>query len=164
MKLGRIDKETTANIGKFSGGGATNIVCDNVVLEAEARSLDKEKLQRQIESMEQASYAAAEEMGASAEFNSYLLYPSFKFEDDADIVQMAKRAMEAIGAAPYTFHSGGGSDANVFNGLGVPTINLSVGYVDIHTTKERIKTADLVKVAEIVVSIVKTSANEKADL
>ncbi|WP_040951285.1 M20/M25/M40 family metallo-hydrolase [Gorillibacterium massiliense] len=157
MNLGRIDKETTANIGKFSGGGATNIVCDKVVLEAEARSLDKEKLARQVQSMEQAAYSAAEEMGATAEFNSFLLYPSFKFDGDAPIVKMASKAMEAIGATPFTFHSGGGSDANVFNGHGVPTINLSVGYEDIHSTKERIKKADLIKVAEILISIIRTN-------
>ncbi|WP_438432253.1 M20/M25/M40 family metallo-hydrolase [Gorillibacterium sp. sgz500922] len=156
MNLGRIDRETTANIGSFYGGtaGSTNIVCDKVVLEAEARSLDSDKLNRQVESMRTACEAAAAEMGATCEFRSHLLYPSFKFSDDAPIVGLTKRALARVGAVAKTFHSGGGSDANVFNGHGVPTVNLSVGYEDIHTTKERIKAEDIVKLAEVFLALI----------
>jgi len=156
MNLGRIDKETTANIGSFSGGtaGTTNIVCEKAVLEAEARSLDAKKLNRQVESMKAACEAAAAEMGATCEFRSHLLYPSFKFTDDAPVVQLAKRALTRIGAVPKPFHSGGGSDANVFNGHGVPTVNLSVGYENIHTKKERIKAEDLVKLTDAFLALI----------
>ena len=54
-------------------------------------------------------------------------------------MELAQTAIKAIGLTPKTFHSGGGSDANIFNGLGVPTVNLAVGYEHIHTTKEQIK-------------------------
>jgi tripeptide aminopeptidase len=156
MSLGRIDHETTANIGSFSGGtvGSTNIVCDKVMLEAEARSLDADKLNRQVESMRTASETAAAEMGATCEFRSLLLYPSFKFAEDAPIVQLTKRALHRVGAEPKAFHSGGGSDANVFNGHGIPTVNLSVGYEDIHTTKEKIKADDIVRLAEVFLALI----------
>lgn len=52
MPLGRIDAETTANIGSFAGGQQTNIVCDYVQIKAEARSLSMEKLKRQIDNHE----------------------------------------------------------------------------------------------------------------
>jgi len=155
MKLGRIDHETTANIGKIEGGGPTNVVCDYVKIDAEARSIVQEKLDRQVASMREAAETAAKEYGAAAEFESRIVYPAFGFGEDEEVVRIAKAAIAAIGEKPRTFSSGGGSDANVFNGKGVPTVNLAVGYKDIHTTKERIKADDLVKVSELVVAIVR---------
>lgn len=155
MKLGRIDHETTANIGKFAGGGPTNIVCDYVQLEAEARSIVQEKVNKQISDMREALEATVREFGADSEFISEVIYPSFSFNEHDEVVQLAKRAIGSIGLNERLFASGGGSDANIFNGLGVPTVNLAVGYKDIHTTKERIKVSDLVKAAELVVAIVR---------
>ncbi|RIX53415.1 M20/M25/M40 family metallo-hydrolase [Paenibacillus nanensis] len=161
MKLGRIDFETTANIGKFEGGGATNVVCDFVKLDAEARSLVQDKLDAQVEAMKQAVESAAEEFGARSEFDSVVIYPAYKYTDGDPVVELAKKAIVNIGETPKTFHSGGGSDANVFNGLGVPTVNLAVGYEHIHTTKEQIKTDDLVKTARLVVEIIQQAAAQK---
>ena len=79
-------------------------------------------------------------------------------DDSAPIVQLTARAMSTIGLTARTFHSGGGSDANIFNGMGIPTVNLAVGYLDIHTVKERIAISDLVKTAELVVALVKEAA------
>ncbi|REK77322.1 M20/M25/M40 family metallo-hydrolase [Paenibacillus paeoniae] len=155
MPLGRIDSETTANIGKFEGGGATNIICDYVKLDAEARSLVQSKLDDQLAAMKAAVESAAQEYGARAEFESDIIYPAYLYQDGDAVVELAKKAIVAIGATPTTFHSGGGSDANIFNGLGVPTVNLAVGYEYIHTTKEQIKTDDLAKTAELVVEIIK---------
>jgi len=159
MPLGRIDSETTANIGKFEGGGATNIVCDYVKLDAEARSLVQPKLDAQLAAMKSAVESAAQEFGARAEFESDIIYPAYLYQDGDDVVELAKKAIVAIGATPKTFHSGGGSDANIFNGLGVPTVNLAVGYEYIHTTKEQIKADDLAKTAELVVEIIKQAAD-----
>ncbi|WP_340024565.1 M20/M25/M40 family metallo-hydrolase [Paenibacillus sp. FSL K6-1096] len=157
MKLGRIDKETTANIGSFSGGGPTNVVCDHVQLDAEARSIVQEKVERQVASMREALETTAREYGAQSEFRSELIYPAFSFNENDPVVKLAERAVTSLGLTPRQFASGGGSDANVFNGHKVPTINLAVGYEHIHTTKERIKAADIVKVARLVVAIVAES-------
>lgn len=157
MKLGRIDKETTANIGKFAGGGPTNVVCDHVQLDAEARSIVQEKVELQIASMREALETTVREYGAECEFRSEILYPAFSFNEHDPVVQLADRAITSLGLATRLFHSGGGSDANVFNGLKVPTVNLAIGYEHIHTTKERIKAEDIAKAAELVVAIVKES-------
>ncbi len=159
MPLGRIDKETTANIGRFEGGGETNIVCDQVTISAEARSLDKEKLDRQIEAMRLAFESAAAEFGAQVDFQSNIIYPSYRFDDQAPVVRRAMQAMRRLGHAPFTFQSGGGSDANVFNGLGIPTVNLAVGYEHIHTTREQLKLGDLVGLSEIVVAIIREASS-----
>ncbi|WP_308639068.1 M20/M25/M40 family metallo-hydrolase [Paenibacillus silvisoli] len=160
MSLGRIDHETTANIGRFEGGGATNIVCDFVKLDAEARSIVQDKLDKQVESMRETVMAVVSEFGAKAEFESKLIYPAFNFTDGDEVVELAKAAIEKIGRTPKLFHSGGGSDANIFNGHGVPTVNLAIGYEHIHTTNEQIKAEDLVKTAELVVEIIAQAAEK----
>ncbi|EFM09853.1 peptidase T-like protein [Paenibacillus curdlanolyticus YK9] len=159
MPLGRIDSETTANIGRFEGGGATNIVCDYVKLDAEARSIVQDKLDKQLVAMKEAVEAAAAEFGAQAEFESEIIYPAFNYTDGDEVVELAKKAITALGLTPRTFHSGGGSDANIFNGLGIPTVNLAVGYEHIHTTKEQIKADDLVKTTELVVELIRQAGS-----
>ncbi|UQZ82025.1 Peptidase T [Paenibacillus konkukensis] len=160
MPLGRIDKETTANIGRFAGGvnGATNIVVDRVELEGEARSIVQEKLDRQVEAMRKACIDVAAEMGAEVDFQADVIYPAYMYDESAPVVKTAMQALEQVGCKPRTFHTGGGSDANVFNGLGVPTVNLAVGYQNIHTTQENIAIKDLVKVAEVVVQLIRQVA------
>ncbi|AQT86185.1 peptidase T [Paenibacillus larvae subsp. larvae] len=158
MKLGRIDSETTANIGSFSGVGPLNVVCDRVEIVAEARSIVQDKLTKQVESMKEAWKSAAADFHTTCEFNVDIAYPAFMHEDSSEVVELAKRALEAIGCKTSTVHSGGGSDANIFNGMGIPTVNLAVGYENIHTTKESISISNLVKTAKAVVSIVKEAA------
>lgn len=158
MNLGRIDKETTANIGKFQGGGPTNIVCDHVQIDAEARSIVQEKVEKQIDQMREALETTVRDFGAKCEFRSEIIYPAFSYNENDAVVQLAQRAIGGLGLPSPIFHSGGGSDANIFNGLGIPTVNLAVGYEDIHTTNERIKASDLVKAAQVVVAIVQEAA------
>ncbi|CAG9621494.1 M20/M25/M40 family metallo-hydrolase [Sutcliffiella rhizosphaerae] len=159
MPLGRIDEETTANIGRFEGGGPTNIVCDRVDILAEARSLVSEKMEAQVAKMKEAYEMVAADMGGRAEVQIEIMYPGFKFADGDHVVEVAKRAVSSIGRTPELQRSGGGSDANVIAGFGVPTVNLAVGYEEIHTTNERMPIEELVKTAELVVSIMKEVAN-----
>lgn len=157
MPLGRIDAETTANIGRFEGGGPTNIVTERVGILAEARSLDNEKLDRQVEAMRQALQSATEEFGARFELEVNKLYPSYKYDESDPVVQLAMEAARKIGRGPSLHSSGGGSDANVMNGYGIPTVNLAIGYEHIHTTQEQMPISELVKAAELFVAIVRES-------
>lgn len=157
MPLGRIDSETSANIGSFQGTGPTNIVNDYVTIQAEARSIRKEKLDQQLALMKEAFEAAAKEFGAKVEWECSFT-PGFLFDDSAPIVQLAKEAIESIGRTCRTFHSGGGSDANIFNGYGLPTVNLAVGYENIHTIEEQMPVEELVKITELVIAIIEQSA------
>lgn len=156
MPLGRVDHETSANIGSFRGTGPTNIVCDYVEIKAEARSIRKEKLDKQLAWMQNAFETTAAEFGAKVTFESEIT-PGFLFDDSSPVVKLAKEAIESIGRTCTTFHSGGGSDANIFNGMGVPTVNLAVGYEKIHTTEEQMPVEELVKITELVVAIIRTS-------
>ncbi len=158
MPLGRIDEETTANIGRFEGGTQTNIVCDRVDILAEARSLIPEKMEAQVAKMKEAFETAAQEMGGRAEVDIKVMYPGFKFGDGDHVVEVAKKAVANIDRPSRLLQSGGGSDANVIAGFDIPTINLAVGYEDIHTTNEKIPVEELVKTSELVVSIIKEVA------
>lgn len=161
MPLGRIDRETTANIGRFEGGGATNVVAEQVVITAEARSLVAAKMEEQVAKMKAAFASAAEEYGATFDFQESVLYPAYKFDETAQVVRVAADAFESLGIEWSTFESGGGSDANMFNGMGVPTVNLAIGYEHIHTTKEQIRAQDLVDAARMIVAIIEQSVKVK---
>ncbi|GAA0602912.1 tripeptidase T [Virgibacillus siamensis] len=158
MPLGRIDEGTTANIGRFEGGKQTNIVCDHVEVLAEARSLIPEKMEDQVAKMKDAFENTAEELGGSADVEVTVMYPGFNQQDGDQVVEVAKRAAEKIGRESKLKKSGGGSDANIIAGLGIPTVNLAVGYEEIHTTNERIPVDELVKITEMVTAIVEEAA------
>jgi tripeptide aminopeptidase len=158
MPLGRIDEETTANIGRFEGGQQTNIVCDRVDILAEARSLIPEKMEAQIQKMKDAFESVAAAMGGSADVEVEVMYPGFKFADGDHVVEVAKKAAAKIGRSCELLHSGGGSDANVFAGHGIPTVNLAVGYEDIHTTNEKMPIEELYKLSEMVIAIIEEVA------
>jgi tripeptide aminopeptidase len=155
MPLGRIDEETTANIGRFEGGTQTNIVCDHVSILAEARSLVPEKMEAQVAAMKEAFESTAAAMGTTATVEVDIMYPGFKLGDGDEVVEVAKKAMASIGRTPKLLQSGGGSDANIFAGHGIPTVNLAVGYEEIHTKNERMPISELIKLSEAVVAVVK---------
>lgn len=145
MPQGRIDEETTANVGVIEGGQATNIVPDLCRFEAEARSHDSGKLARQTEAMCAAVRKAAEEAGATADIAVERVFDAFNVPATAPTVELACRAMAANGLEAETESGGGGSDANYFNRKGMECVILGVGYEDIHTTSEKMTISELVK-------------------
>ncbi|NJP37607.1 M20/M25/M40 family metallo-hydrolase [Alkalicoccus luteus] len=158
MPLGRIDEETTANIGRIEGGSQTNIVCDKVELKAEARSLVRAKLEKQTAAMKQACDQAAKLYNTNVDVDVHFVYPGFKQSESDEVVQFAVEAVQKIGREPVLKQSGGGSDANIIAGHGVPTVNLGVGYENIHTTNESIPEQELYKLAELTVELMKQTA------
>jgi tripeptide aminopeptidase len=150
MPLGRIDFETTANIGIIKGGDATNIVPDQVELWGEARSHDQEKLVDQMQAMVGALEEAVREYGASVRVEITHKYDAYRLDENQLVVQRAAAVLRAMGVEPRFLVSGGGSDANVFARRKLSVANLSVGYRDIHSTGEHIAVADLARAAEMV--------------
>ncbi|WP_017548901.1 M20/M25/M40 family metallo-hydrolase [Salinicoccus carnicancri] len=155
MKLGRIDSETTANIGKFEGGGPTNVVTDYVNILAEARSQDDEKMEAQTKHMIDAFESAAEELGGRAEVKSEVMYSALKAREDSEVVSTVTKAAENIGREVSLISLGGGSDGNIFAGKGIDTAILGLGYENIHTTAERMPVEELAKITELIIEIIK---------
>ena len=153
MPLGRIDEETTANVGRIQGGTATNIVPDRVEMAGEARSRDEKKLKTQVQVMTEALKKAVARHGATVEIDVRRSYSTFKLGEEDGIVRRAVAAAKTLGLTPALVPSGGGSDANIFNAGGITTINISSGMDKVHTTEERLAVDDLVKCAEFLLAI-----------
>lgn len=157
MKLGRVDSETTSNIGVIKGGAATNIVPDKVEMHGEARSLNNNKLEVQMDHMVEVINAVCQEYGVRADIDVEHSYSAFKVEKEDYAVELAVEAAKAIGLKPHIESTGGGSDANIINGYGIPSVVLGMGYTDVHTTKEAISVEQLVASAKYVLSIIASS-------
>lgn len=154
MKLGQVDEETTANIGSFTGGSATNIVADEVTLHAEARSHSNEKIEAQIEHMKNVFTETAKAYGCSADIETTKSYQGFKVAEDAKVTRYAIESAENLGLSGNTVIAGGGSDGNIINALGIPTVIIGIGYENIHTTEERMEIKSLNLLAQQLVKIV----------
>jgi tripeptide aminopeptidase len=157
MRQGRIDEETTANIGVITGGKATNIVAESVVIDGEARSRDPRKLDAQVAHMRECFLEEAGAMGATAKVEIGDVYPAFKLAADSPAVQFASAGLAALGIAPRITATGGGSDANFLNNHGIDAVILSAGYYHPHTTEEYQEEEQLVLLVQRMYEIVKAA-------
>lgn len=162
MKLGRIDKETTANIGVIEGGLATNIIPNRVHLKGEARSLDVQKLKAQIRQMTGCLTEASKKnilrkngKKITAKIDSEIGNDYFRLDlkNNAPVVRLALQAAKELGYSLKPGSTGGGSDANVYNRCGIRAANLGSGMRDIHTVKEWIDLDDFERSANLVLKI-----------
>ncbi len=158
MKLGRIDEETTANIGIISGGRATNIIPDEVILKGEVRSRNEEKLEEYTKQLKKIIEDTAQEFKTRANIKINRKYYCYNLSPQDRVVKIAVKAAEDIGLQPLLCPSGGGSDANIFNKKGIPSVDLAVGMEKVHTVEEYILIEELKKSAEYILSIIKTVA------
>lgn len=110
--------------------------------------------------MKQTFEQTAEKLGGRAEVDVQLMYPGFSVSESDQVVKVAAEAVQNIGRTPQIGVSGGGSDANIISSFGIPTVNLSVGYENIHTTNERMPIEELEKLADLLVEIVKCSSKK----
>jgi tripeptide aminopeptidase len=164
MRLGRVDHETTANIGTIQGGQATNIIPRCVVLEGEARSHDEAKLAAQTSHMvaclEQAARQAeriidGEPAAVTVRKEVISDYPRMAVGLDAPIVQLSRQAAERLERNLEVRDGGGGSDANIFNSHGIETVIIGTGMTRVHSIEESVAVADMVRVAELLVEVIR---------
>ncbi|MBI9077988.1 MAG: M20/M25/M40 family metallo-hydrolase [Desulfatibacillum sp.] len=169
LELGRIDEETTCNLGLIQGGVATNIVPGLVEIKGEARSHDPAKLKTVTEKMVDAFVQAVEDERSrladpgERPFVEYLVEEEFtgiNVPADHPVVTMAQEAGKRLGRPIAMRMSGGGADANVFCSLGVITGVLGTGMTDVHSTRESVSVEDMVKCAELVLEIIRIQAEE----
>lgn len=163
MRQGRIDSETTANIGIIEGGKATNIVPDLVNIKGEARSLNPAKLEAQVKHMREVMETIGREAGAQVKVSVEQLYPNIDLAEDAPAVLAAVEAARRLGIQPRLEATGGGSDANLLIGKGLTAVNLGIGMDQVHTTQERLLVADLVLTARYLLEIVRSSKDAQQD-
>lgn len=153
IKTGRIDNETTSNIGKITGGQARNIVPEKTKILLEARSLDPSKLKKITDSMIGSLKGAAKESGTRLDYKLIREYKGFNIDRGEIPLKAALSALKSIGIKPAVASSGGGSDINVFNAKGKRAVNLSSGMENVHTSSEYVKAEQLVKLAELIMEL-----------
>ena len=157
MRLGRIDAETTANLGVIEGGRAVNIVPDEVRIRGEARSHDP----AQARGADRA-HAALLRGGRRASPGrprrgdaSRAQYEPMHVADDAPIMRLVRAAAARVGRhASTSAGMGGGCDANILNRRGLEVVNLGTGMREIHTTSEWLKVSDMVAAAEVTLAAI----------
>lgn len=152
MPHGRLSADTTVNIGSFVGEGPTNVVRDKVQLLGEARSLNRDELDAVLKQIGETFEKTASDLGGSVAFEHKLMYEGFAFAADHPLRTRAEQAVVTAGLTPQAVRSGGGADANIFTQNGIETINMGVGYEDIHSTNEHIALEDIAKAARIAVA------------
>ncbi|GIV09693.1 MAG: hypothetical protein KatS3mg020_0630 [Fimbriimonadales bacterium] len=158
MPLGRIDSETTANIGVIHGGQATNIVCPEVFIEAETRSLNRAKLEAQVGHMARLFEQSAQRYGGEAIIEIERHYEGYTLTADDLPVQVVRRALRALGLDAPMRPTGGGSDANVFIGRGLPCCVVGTAHQKIHTHEEFVLIEDLAKNVDLTLAIVRETS------
>ncbi len=166
MKLGRIDSETTANVGVIEGGKAANIIAGYVRLECEARSHNVDKLKKQTKHMIDAVNDAVRnseininkrKLIAKSKETVIRKFNGISLGKDEFPAVLAYKAIKKAGLKPKFGQSGGGSDANILNRKGIKTVILGTGMSNVHTKEEFIKVKNLIKTAEIVGNIIRLS-------
>ncbi len=154
LPAGRIDHETTVNVGTIAGGRATNIVAEKAHCVLEARSLSLRKLNEQERIIRARVKEVTAGHGARCSITRTMEYSGFSISPDDVIARLAAQAMKRVGIRHQFEVSGGGSDTNILNKAGISAINLSAGMQKVHTTDEYIMIRDLINGTKEVLSII----------
>lgn len=161
MQLGRLDPETTANIGSIGGGTATNVVAAKTTLTGECRSLDPQRVEEVRTAMHEAMNRAAHDAGGEVDVIWNLEYRGFALDEDSPQVDLVRAACGDIGLKAETFTTGGGSDANIIAAMGVPTVALACGMEGVHSTSEQLEVADLEALTALTVAVARRMAHAR---
>ena len=160
LKLGKLDEESTANLGIMKGGVATNIVPEHLMIKGEVRSHSPEKLAAYTEEFNSAFIETAENWPVapdckkpSAKLTIEFDYPVMKLSADDEVIKTLDRAGEKLGKNLTSVIAGGGSDANIYNNMGLSTAILATGMDRVHTTDERLDLNDIVTLTELLYAI-----------
>lgn len=143
MPTGRIDAETTANVGLIRGGQANNVVAPECEISAEARSRNQARLGAQVAAMVDALTQSAIQGGCDLECSVDLQYSGYTLDAGDPQVRMAEQALRAVGLTPTHIPGGGGSDVNALLGMGLAAVNLCNAMVNVHTSGESIAIRDV---------------------
>ncbi|MDA3831922.1 MAG: M20/M25/M40 family metallo-hydrolase [Spirochaetales bacterium] len=154
LPLGRIDAETTANIGHIEGGSATNIIPERVRVRGEIRCHSQAKLTQTIVDFKRTFVDICVKHGGRAEVSFPPQYPGMLVDTASPVVQRLKKSASALKRDISLIVAGGGSDANVFNSRGLPTVILGTGMADVHSTSENISLSDITRTTELALSVV----------
>jgi tripeptide aminopeptidase len=142
LRLGRLDEETTANVGQIRGGEAVNAVPERAIVEGEVRSFDPKRIMSELSIIEQIFHESVAGKGR-LEFETTVDFEPYVLAPDLPVVMDLERALVAAGCIPQPIRYTGGSDANKYNAKGIPTVNIGIGAQKPHSNEEFILLEDL---------------------
>ncbi|NUM62413.1 MAG: M20/M25/M40 family metallo-hydrolase [Ignavibacteriaceae bacterium] len=155
LPLGRIDDESTMNIGILKGGSAVNVIPEITELNGEIRSFDLQKVEHYLNVTIAAFRKEADILGGKIEVESFWDFKPYTIPENSFVFKEIVRVMKQVGLNPIPKISLGGSDANSLNEKGIQSVNLGIGAQNPHSNDEFIFIEDLVKSAEIALELVK---------
>jgi len=158
MRLGRLDDDTTANVGTIAGGTATNVVPERCRLEAEVRGLDEGRVEQVITEMVDHLHDAANATECDLDVTVERMFRGYRSKPNAPQIVAATRALQACGYEPHHLVTGGGSDANAFQAAGFPCANLADGTERNHEPGERVSTDALEGMLEVAIALLDAAA------
>jgi tripeptide aminopeptidase len=161
LRIGRIDPETTANVGRIEGGTAANVVAERCYVQLETRSLDDVRAGEIVSEMVDAIAGAASDSECDVETSVERLFQSYRLPRTAPAVEVAAAALRDCDIEPIYITSGGGSDANVFIQAGLPVVNLANGTERNHQPDESVTVEALETMLDVTIAIV-TQAGRSA--
>lgn len=158
LRLGRLDHETTANVGVIKGGIIRNGVPAAASFLAECRSLQHDKAQALADEMERIIQREVAAAGASAVIKTNNLCKAVQIAPDAWTVTTAQKALATVGITAKTTFITGFTDASIYNNHGIEMAVVGIGARDEHSTEEHIHIADMEKALAMLIEILKLSA------
>ncbi len=158
MRLGRLDPETTANVGTIAGGTATNVVPERCRIEAEVRAVDDKRAELVVTELVDHLQDAANAGECDLDVTVAPMFHSYRIDPRAPEVAIAERALRSIGYEPRPIVTGGGSDANALRSNGFACLNLADGSERNHEPGERISVDALEGLLELTIAVVSQSA------
>jgi tripeptide aminopeptidase len=153
MRIGRIDSETTANVGRIEGGTAANVVAERCFVELETRSLDDARAGETVSEMVDALAGAASDSECDVETSVERRFQGYRLPRTAPAVEVAAAALRDCDVEPIYITTGGGSDANVFIPAGLPVVNLANGTEHNHQPDEWVAVEALEKMLDVTIAL-----------
>ena len=160
LELGRLDPQTTANVGVIKGGTAGNVVAERCDVMLEARSIDHDRAYTTASRIVDSLTAAASDSECDVEIDVEEQFRGYKLAKSSAPVMAAAAALEAVGFEPSYVNTGGGSDANAFIARGFPCVNLANGTERSHQPDESVSTWALEEMLDVALNLVKACARE----
>jgi tripeptide aminopeptidase len=154
MDLGRLDEETTANIGVIGGGTAPNVVAGRCRVEGEARALDAGRAEQVAQGMVDACSWAAGEAGVDVDLLVETYFRGYRIKPSSRPLAIARAALEGCGVEPVEVPTGGGSDANALRAAGFDALLLANGTAANHTPDESVSAEALARMLDVCAAIV----------
>jgi len=155
LNWGRLDADTTSNVGIIRVEGATNIVPATCYLECEVRSLAPEKADARIDEMKQAFEQAAAEFGGTVDLEIIFSYEAYQIDPADPVVKRFEDACRQLGITPVLTRSCGGSDNNIYTPKGFHGIVVAPGMHEIHGVNEHTSAQELTTMAKMVEILIK---------